>query len=376
MPMDFVIIVLTWISQEVYEPLFEEIVKLCPNKIRGIWIADCANQGLSGVVNEDLLGDDSLFFFEWRNMASWFDHSRNLLGMVNHFRERMIPPIFGIGHSMGCAQLVRLSILHPSLFYGMALVEPVKQKAFPPGPNPALFSNFRRDIWPSKEKFEASMIKNLFFGSLDARAMKKYLEFGVRPVPTNFYPVTGTARIPEGAVTLTTTKHQEAWSYVRANIFPLSPSPDDPRERLITPELDPTDEGKLISTRPESMLALLDLPQLRPRVLPINSEYLQEEKRRLIGSGRGGSGGVNLKRVEECVIENYGHLVPLEKVSECAGIIAEWLEKEARRFLQDEGVFRTHSRQVSTENGLAVSKEWVKMVQMETDSSRPLKGKL
>jgi hypothetical protein len=37
--------------------------------------------------------------------ASWFDHSRDLLNMVNHFRDRMVQPIFGIGHSMGAAQL-------------------------------------------------------------------------------------------------------------------------------------------------------------------------------------------------------------------------------------------------------------------------------
>ena len=37
--------------------------------------------------------------------ANWFDHSRDLLYMVNNFRERMIRPIFGVGHSMGAAQL-------------------------------------------------------------------------------------------------------------------------------------------------------------------------------------------------------------------------------------------------------------------------------
>lgn len=38
-------------------------------------------------------------------LASWFDHSRDLLSMVNHFRERMPRPIFGIAHSMGAVQL-------------------------------------------------------------------------------------------------------------------------------------------------------------------------------------------------------------------------------------------------------------------------------
>jgi hypothetical protein len=37
--------------------------------------------------------------------ASWFDHGRDLLAMVNHFRGQMIRPIVGIGHSMGASQL-------------------------------------------------------------------------------------------------------------------------------------------------------------------------------------------------------------------------------------------------------------------------------
>jgi len=39
------------------------------------------------------------------NIANWFDHSRDLLHMINHFRDSMLQPIMGIAHSMGCAQL-------------------------------------------------------------------------------------------------------------------------------------------------------------------------------------------------------------------------------------------------------------------------------
>lgn len=39
-------------------------------------------------------------------LANWFDHSRDLLHMINHFREEMPRPIIGVGHSMGCAQLL------------------------------------------------------------------------------------------------------------------------------------------------------------------------------------------------------------------------------------------------------------------------------
>lgn len=47
-----------------------------------------------------LIGSACLFF-----LANWYDHSRDLLHMVNHFRDEMPRPIIGVGHSMGCAQL-------------------------------------------------------------------------------------------------------------------------------------------------------------------------------------------------------------------------------------------------------------------------------
>lgn len=35
------------------------------------------------------------------HLASWFDHPRDLLHMINHFRNQMPRPLVGIGHSMG-----------------------------------------------------------------------------------------------------------------------------------------------------------------------------------------------------------------------------------------------------------------------------------
>lgn len=34
-------------------------------------------------------------------LASWFDHPRDLLHMINHFRSQIPRPLVGIGHSMG-----------------------------------------------------------------------------------------------------------------------------------------------------------------------------------------------------------------------------------------------------------------------------------
>lgn len=47
--------------KELYEPLWEELL-VCSRRsgyrIRGIWIADMAHQGASGVLNEDCYGND------------------------------------------------------------------------------------------------------------------------------------------------------------------------------------------------------------------------------------------------------------------------------------------------------------------------------
>lgn len=74
-------------------------------------MADMSNQGASGVLNEHMQGDDRKTMFDmaklytefWYNLglASYFDHSRDLLLMINTFRDQMARPIVGVGHSVG-----------------------------------------------------------------------------------------------------------------------------------------------------------------------------------------------------------------------------------------------------------------------------------
>jgi hypothetical protein len=52
-------------KQELYEPLWEEICNRTKSKglrIRSIWMADVAQQGRSGVINENILGNDRKWF--------------------------------------------------------------------------------------------------------------------------------------------------------------------------------------------------------------------------------------------------------------------------------------------------------------------------
>lgn len=50
--------------QELYEPLWDEMhsrLRASGVKIRSIWITDVAHQGQSGVLNENILGNDRGF---------------------------------------------------------------------------------------------------------------------------------------------------------------------------------------------------------------------------------------------------------------------------------------------------------------------------
>ena len=47
--------------QELYEPLWEDLVAQAKKnsvRIRAVWMADAANQGASGILNEQYLGND------------------------------------------------------------------------------------------------------------------------------------------------------------------------------------------------------------------------------------------------------------------------------------------------------------------------------
>jgi hypothetical protein len=51
-----------------------------------------------------------------------------------------------------------------------------------------MMSTYRPDLWPSRKAAEAAFRKNKFFQSWDSRVLDKYIQFGLREVPTALYP--------------------------------------------------------------------------------------------------------------------------------------------------------------------------------------------
>ncbi|RDA93536.1 hypothetical protein CP533_3970 [Ophiocordyceps camponoti-saundersi (nom. inval.)] len=322
-------------SKELYEPLWDEIYQLLGQRgvrVRSVWIADMWNQGQSGVLNEKMLGND-------RNppassdessladliAASWFDHARDLMSLINQKLDDIRHPIVGIGHSMGATQLSLLSLSHPRLLDALVLIDPVIQLG-DGSKSPAILSTKRRDIWPSKEAATAKFKESEFYKSWDERVLERWIEYGLRPLPTELHPAQGQ---DDERVTLTTTKHQELFTFLRPTYLGKP-----------TPDLDP-DQAKEMTKypfyRPEPAYVYKHLPNLRPSTLYVFGEHsdmstpeLREEKMALTGTGVGGSGGQVEGRVQQITL-GCGHLVPMEKVEECALAITDFLDDELAR---------------------------------------------
>jgi len=264
---------------------------------------------------------------------------------------------------MGGNNLVNLSLMHPRLLETLVLVDPVFARSASMKGNflPARASAFRRDRWPSRKVAAESFGRSKFYQTWDPRVLELWVKYGLRELPTKLYPdkqpspsATGAAvtteptitpniveNFSEKEVTLTTTKHQEVFTFMRPNLPLLAESvplalthPDIPLEGPRSPFY-----------RAEPTITFFNLPFLRPSVFYIFGEHsdlsspeFRSDKMAVTGTGVGGSGGANGGRVVEIVIKGTGHLIPMEKVEETGARAAEWIGKEIKRWAANEEI--------------------------------------
>lgn len=266
--------------------------------------------------------------------------------MVNVFRDQMPRPLVGVGHSMGGCQLANLALLHPRLFETLILIDPVIQGkvSLVGNVSPAAASARRRERWPSREEAATSFKKSKFYQTWDPRVLDRWVQYGLRDVPTSLFP---DAKSPE--VTLTTTKHQEVMTFLRPN-FAARPGDKEPSSADFTlsnpkvnrrthPDITPDADVQSPFYRGESTIVFNQLPAIRPSVFYIfgslsflTDDAVIEEKMTKTGSGVGGSGGRAEGRVANVMVQDAGHLIPMEKVGESATHIGKWIQKEMVRY--------------------------------------------
>jgi hypothetical protein len=255
------------------------------------------------------------------------------------------------------------------------------------GSTQATFTSNRDDLWPSKASADSALRSSPFFRSWDPRSINKFLSYGLRSVPTAVYPVS--SAVPASSVTLTTTKAQEAWTYLRLSLTTFSRDDKEDREFFVGKDMSrASGEGSLnnreyVTTCPSAALAFELLPYIRPSVLyvfgeksHINRPERREDKLATTGTGTGGNGGLVEGRVERHIVQNSSHMMPLEKVEETGKVLCIWLAKQMRVFIREKRFHEEYHSRKSEDDQTKLSAKWMEYMQKPAGTLRPTKSSL
>lgn len=318
-------------SKEIFEPFFDELLQ-GRFPIRAIWSLDTAHHGASYLLNEKIIGDE----------PNWFDASRDLLQMINHFQELMPPPLYGIGHSLGGVPLLSLSVFHPRLLTGLVLFEPTvattsairkidRTNKGIDRSHRATAMLKRKDIWPSLQKARERLRATPHYGPFDPRVFELVMKYDLRPAPSERCDEVGSS----DAVTLTTPKSMEVGSMMRPDP-PLAGYPEAADFRNRPEDMDTTVINGFY--RGEVVQVYRDLPYILPSILLVwgsrsfgGTNYAKEIAGR-VGIGYGGNGGLASGRVHVKTVDNGGHNIPLDTPGVAAEIVGDWIRKEHARW--------------------------------------------
>ncbi|KAH8805020.1 Alpha/Beta hydrolase protein [Xylogone sp. PMI_703] len=355
------------LPKELYEPLWESIYERSKLnfRIRSIWIADSAAQGASGLLNEERLGND----------VSWFDHSRDLLAAINHFRERMPQPLIAIGHSLGAVQLIHLSLMHPRLFCSLIIFEPVMGKSVEDCQGLGFVKQqaFGKDVWASYDEAETSAKKS--HKKWDQRVFDRWLKYAYRKLPTQPYSdLLVAADSTSQPVTLATSKHNMLYAYLRPNFDGFIGNVTEKGSTPFTSGLKASEQVKhpkdiSVFFSMEPIRTFNDLWYLRPRTLfvfgaasPVSGAEHREDILGRTGMGSGGSGGVPAGNVKEAIIQNAGHFVIMEEVEKCADAAASWIESGSHQWNEEQKQIEQQWRRKDRKDQIEFSEEQLKYI--------------
>lgn len=257
-----------------------------------------------------------------------------------------------------------------------------------PIPTTTAASTYRRDLWPSRKAVEESLKRNKFYQSWDPRVLDRWIQYGLRDLPTAIHPLDDFNSTPEpGAqnshdkpVTLTTTLHQEVFTFSRPS---YNMDHAAPINRLTHPDFEKDVTGGYPFYRAEPARTFAMLPHLRPSVFYIFADKsdmclpeICQDKLDATGVGVGGSGGVAAGKVKSTRMENVGHLIAMEAVDETADRVAEWIESETQRWKSEEREFREEWNKKSKVEKMTIDDEWKKNIGPPKDSGKRSKAKI
>lgn len=288
--------------------------------------------------------------------------------------------------------------MHPRLIHSLVLLDPVIQRESTQldGLEMAMrhrqriakttqLSTYRRDTWPSRKAAAEAFKKNPFYLAWDSRVLDRWIEHGLRELPTAIHPLDESQQ-KEGSndrpVTLRTTLHQEVFTFSRPN-YDGPPGKKVPVNKVTHPDLNPEHLGSWPFYRPEPSRVFAMLPHLRPSVCYVfggKSDMclpdMMADKMAATGTGLGGSGGAPAGRVRDVYLAEYGHLLAQEAPKECAEAAGKWLGAELERWRTEEREFQEQWSRKSKVEKVTIDSRWKDHVPRPERPKKPAQSKL
>ncbi|KAJ5820947.1 uncharacterized protein N7525_010231 [Penicillium rubens] len=164
----------TSFCKEMWEPLIEFWFRVdSPLRLQAVFAIDAVNHGDSAVLNRGLLGT-SMY---------WPDHSRDILGVLEHLG--ITGPLIGIGHSFGGGTLAHASILSPKTFDATILVEPILFQMKEQTTKIAKLVLNRRDTWKNLDDACTAISNSKGFADWSLNQRRRYATFATHDVLIN-----------------------------------------------------------------------------------------------------------------------------------------------------------------------------------------------
>ncbi|KAL5495943.1 hypothetical protein ACEPAI_1407 [Sanghuangporus weigelae] len=198
------------LHKETWEPFLEDLELLQANNanpresgiVTDAWSVDCPSHGDAAILNERKLLHDDTFH-------SSQEYAQSLMTLIEApiFASVLPRRVILVGHSGGaCAvslvirDCVRRWGVRNTPFYSFIIIEsPVLTTPVCSlqersdhwtfvGGLLSQFATRRRDKWNTVEEAHDWLSKRLPYKAWDPRALRRYVEYGLRPLPTAFYP--------------------------------------------------------------------------------------------------------------------------------------------------------------------------------------------
>ncbi|KAJ3846005.1 Alpha/beta hydrolase family-domain-containing protein [Lentinula lateritia] len=204
--------------KEMWEPMLEELLLLeekgsSKHAIQEAWAVDYETHGESAILNEETLKAHPKHVATYEAAEIY---ARIFQRHLAHFKPS-IHSLVAIGHSAGC---VITSVLQLEFgranhipYTSMILIEPALKAHYLLTDHTDVYlavksmTATRRDIWNSRTDAKTYFAQRLPWITWDRRVLDKYVEYGLRELPTAIYP-------KKTGVTLCTPRQTEAEAWV------------------------------------------------------------------------------------------------------------------------------------------------------------------